>query len=168
MALEGGGGALLLGGSDYQDSIRRETGGHGVQINVVRNHVLLGKLFPSICGLNSKFLTIEFDSDVLGTELLHVESQLVLLTLLHLEEDCGLSCLGGRRSVVFSLLHPVVGLWWGDIGGDVTVYSGAVGPAEGGMLDISSNERPPGMLGNPGISIPRIGGMPPIMLDILL
>lgn len=52
------------------------------------------------------------------------------------------------------------------MGGEVTVYSGAgVGAADGGMDDISSNARPPCMLGKPGmlgICMPRIGGIPPI------
>lgn len=52
------------------------------------------------------------------------------------------------------------------MGGEVTVYSGAgVGAADGGMDDISSKPKPPGMLGKPGmlgICMPRIGGMPPM------
>jgi len=50
------------------------------------------------------------------------------------------------------------------MGGEVTVYSGlaAVVEAVGGMLDISS-KLTPGicMGGRPGISMPRMGGIPP-------
>ena len=49
------------------------------------------------------------------------------------------------------------------MGGEVTVYSGA---AEAGMLGISW-KLSPGM-SNPGICMPLIGGMPPIILDISL
>merc|ERR1711931_95414 len=54
------------------------------------------------------------------------------------------------------------------MGGEVTVYSGApmLGAADAGMLGISWKLRP-GM-SNPGIRIPLIGGMPPIILDISL
>lgn len=54
------------------------------------------------------------------------------------------------------------------MGGEVTVYSGAamLGAAEAGMLGISW-KLSPGM-SNPGICIPLIGGMPPIILDISL
>lgn len=54
------------------------------------------------------------------------------------------------------------------MGGEVTVYSGAaaLGAAEAGMLGISW-KLSPGM-SNPGICIPLIGGMPPIILDMSL
>ena len=54
------------------------------------------------------------------------------------------------------------------MGGEVTVYSGAatLGAAEAGMLGISW-KLSPGM-SIPGICMPLIGGMPPIILDISL
>merc|ERR1711892_1661834 len=54
------------------------------------------------------------------------------------------------------------------MGGEVTVYSGAttLGAAEAGMLGISW-KLSPGM-SSPGICMPLIGGMPPIILDISL
>merc|ERR1719369_1496161 len=56
----------------------------------------------------------------------------------------------------------------GLMGGEVTVYSGApmLGAEDAGMLGISWKLRP-GM-SSPGICIPLIGGMPPIILDISL
>jgi len=57
--------------------------------------VLLFELLTVRGGLNGQLLAVEFDGDVLGAVLLHVEGQLVLVPFLHLEEDGGLGCLTG-------------------------------------------------------------------------
>jgi len=74
--------------------------------------VLLVELLPVGGGLNGQLLTVELDGDVLRAVLLHVEGELVLITLLHLQQDGGLRRLaGGGRDVVLGLLHLVVHLW---------------------------------------------------------
>merc|ERR1719376_1716221 len=74
--------------------------------------------------------------------------------------------MGGEVSVFCTLWFISGG--GGLMGGEVTVYSGApmLGAADAGMLGISWKLRP-GM-SNPGICIPLMGGMPPIILDISL
>merc|ERR1712121_477269 len=80
---------------------------------------------------------------------------------------CMLSASLYSSSSVFCTLWFISG-GGGLMGGEVTVYSGApmLGAADAGMLGISWKLRP-GM-SNPGICIPLIGGMPPIILDISL
>merc|ERR1719376_1372786 len=68
----------------------------------------------------------------------------------------------GGEVTVFCTLWFISG-GGGLMGGEVTVYSGApmLGAADAGMLGISWKLRP-------GICIPLMGGMPPIILDISL
>jgi len=76
--------------------------------------VLLVELLPVGGGLNGQLLTVQLDGDVLRAVLLHVEGELVLITLLHLQQDGGLGRLaGGGRDVVLGLLDLVVHLWRG-------------------------------------------------------
>merc|ERR1719432_601184 len=89
----------------------RERGGHCIKVDVVRNDVLLVELLPVGGGLHGQLLTVELDGDVLRAVLLHVEGELVLITLLHLQQDGGLGRLaGGGRDVVLGLLDLVVHL----------------------------------------------------------
>merc|ERR1719445_2346756 len=86
--------------------------------DVLRNDVTLLELLSMGIGLDSELLTVELDGDVLGAVLLHVESELVLVTLLDLEENRGLSHLGGGgRDIVLGLADLVIHLrgwrhWW--------------------------------------------------------
>ena len=72
---------------------------------------LAGIVLMAIHTTDCELLAVELDGDVLGTVLLHVERQLVLVTLLDFEEDRGLGHLGGGgRDVVLGLVDLVIHL----------------------------------------------------------
>ena len=77
--------------------------------------MLLLEGLTTIACLNGQLVAVELDGDILWRVLLHVECQLVLVALLHLEQDGSLRSLGsGGRDVVLGLLHLVVHLLgWG-------------------------------------------------------
>jgi len=104
---------LFLGCPNDKDAVTGEGRGHGVQINIVRDHVLLLEGLAAVGRLDAQLVAVQLDRDVVRRELLHVEGQLVLVALFYLEENGGLRRLGGRRHVVLRLLDLVVHLlWW--------------------------------------------------------
>jgi len=66
----------------------------------------------TVFSLNGQLISVEFDCDVVWSKLLHVEGQLVFVSLLDFEKNGCLGCLGGGRNIVFSLVNLVVHLLW--------------------------------------------------------
>merc|ERR1719397_1167363 len=81
-------GESLLGRLDHKDPVGGEGGGHEVEVDVVRHDVLLPEMLAMSCRLNNQLASVEFDGDVVWAVLLHVQGKLVLVPVLHFQQNC--------------------------------------------------------------------------------
>lgn len=76
---------------DDQDAISTEAGSHLIQIDALRDFVHLFEVISARSGVASRqdgqLLAVEFDSNVFWVVGLHVQHQLVLVSLLQFQKD---------------------------------------------------------------------------------
>ena len=119
----------LLWCLDHENPVRGEGGGHEVEVDVVRHDVLLPEMLAMPCRLDNQLISVELDRDVVRAVLLHVQGKLVLVPVLHLQQNCCLSSLvRSWSSVVGRPRNLVVHLGRGRHGrrGHGVVFSGSL------------------------------------------
>jgi len=119
----------LLGRLDHEDPVGGEGGGHEVEVDVVRHDVLLPEMLAMPCRLDNQLVSVQLDGDVVRAVLLHVQGKLVLVPVLHFQQNCCLqSLVRCRSSVICRPRHLVVHLRRGRHGwrGHSVVLSGSL------------------------------------------